>query len=172
MALDDLNTYLLGETDDALVCVGEADNQAVTQAMLAQTDRHVDIFSRYLEPNIYDTPTCFALFEAIALRSRHARIRILLLHSQTVAHQGHSLLTLGKRLSSYVQFRKPAEQYMSLQEAFLIADDIGTIHRPYPDSLKTLVNFNDVQTAHKLSTLFNQIWEESMPDPELRQWVL
>ncbi|OQW90654.1 MAG: hypothetical protein BWK79_19210 [Beggiatoa sp. IS2] len=170
--MDKKPLYILGETDEPLVCVGEEENQQVTLSMIQQTDRHLDILSRHFDPAVYDTADCYTAFEELALRSRHTRIRILLHEPRQVAQRGHRIFSLGKRLSSSFFFRKPAPRHAYLEETFLIADDVGTIHRPFQESLKTLANFNHVETAKRLSRLFNEIWEEAEVDPDMYQLVL
>jgi hypothetical protein len=169
--MDNLTNYILGETDEVLICIGE-EIQQVTSAMIRQTDRHLDILSRDFDPAVYDNPECFEAFEELALRSRHSQIRILLHEPQQVAHHGHCILELGKRLRSYFHFRKPSEKYHGLTDTFMIADHLGVIHRPYPDSLKAMANFKDSVQAKQLTRLFDEIWKESEPDPYTRDFII
>jgi hypothetical protein len=170
--INDIKKYILGETDELLTCIGEEDNQKVALAMIQQTDRHLDLLSRYFAPAIYNNPECHEAFEELALRSRHSRIRILLHEPQQVAHQGHCILELGKRLRSYFHFRRPSKKYRYLPETFMVADNIGVMQWPYPDSLKAMANFKDNTNAKKLMELFSEIWEDAEPDPNTRDFIL
>ncbi|ALG66866.1 hypothetical protein [Beggiatoa leptomitoformis] len=172
MDMKQLTTCVLGETSESFVCVNEEENAQATVAMIQQTERQLDIFTRYFDPAIYDTDACFDAFERLALKSRHTRIRILIQDTAKILQTEHRVFALGKQLASYVQFRKPEGKYLTLTENFLIADEVGIIHRPHADSHKSIVNFNDANTIHRLLPLFNLIWEEATIDPNMRRLVL
>lgn len=172
MDLDSLPNYLLGQTNELLTCTGDEENRLVTIAMLMQAERHIDILSSDLEPRIYNNQECADALEHLALLSRHSRIRILLRQPRQIAERGHHILTLGRHLNSVFKFRKLSEKHQSFEECFLIADESGLIHYPYPDSLKSFVNFNDVLLVKKFSSVFNELWEEAEPDPYTTSWIL
>jgi hypothetical protein len=166
------NKYILGETNDEFVCVTEIDNRQIAVAMIGQIELHLDILSRDFDPDVYDNQACCDAIENLALRSRHSRIRILLHDTKIASQRGHQIVYLGKRLGSLMQFRSLAEADKPLTETFLIADGIGLMHRPSPNTLAATVNFKDGQTAKELSKLFDELWENAMPEPEARYMVL
>jgi len=161
--------YILGETNKEFVCVSEEDNQQIAVSMIEQTALHLDILSRDFEPDVYEA--CCDAIEDLALRSRHSRIRILLDNTKMASQRGHLILQLGKRLGSLMQFRSVAEE-APLAETFMIADRIGIMHRSSPNTLAATVNFKDGQTAKELSKLFDELWENAVPESEARYMVL
>ncbi len=170
--IKNIDKYVLGETDEEFVCISEDDNQIVAVAMLKQAELHLDILSRDFDPDIYDNQEFFDVIEDLALLSRHSRIRILLHNTRKVAQRGHLIFYLGKRLGSLIQFRCIAEIHMHIPDTFMLVDGIGVMHRPHSDTLAATVSFQDRPKTKKLLQLFNKIWEDSEPDPELRYIVI
>lgn len=170
--MENLADYQLGETDSPLICIGAEENKKVTVALIQQAERTIDILSHDLEPAIYDNEVCYEAMLEFILRSRYTKVRILIHEPQKTSQRGHRLLELGMRLSSSVYMRKPALHYAHITETFLIADNIGVLHRAYTDSYKATAGFNDLVQANRLSRLFNTIWEESEHDANLRRLML
>lgn len=172
--MDDLkiDKFILGETNEEFLCIGEENNQQIAVAMINQAELHLDILSRDFDPDIYDTPECCDAIEELALRSRYSRIRILLHHSKQASQRGHSVIQLGKQLGSLIQFRNLADIHRHIQETFMIVDGIGVMQRPYADTLTATVNFKDRPTAKKLTLLFEKLWRDGELDPETRYSVL
>jgi len=168
----DVDKYILGETDEEFVCVSEEDNQQIAIKMIQQTELYMDILSRDFDPDVYDNSECCEVIEDLALRSRHSRIRILLHDARNASQRGHLVLHLGRRLGSLIQFRTTAEAHKSIPNTFLIADGIGVMHRPSPNTLAATVNFKDRQQAKELGQLFEELWQNAEPDPEARHLVL
>lgn len=169
---NDEEQFILGETKELFTCTGEDENQAVALSMIQQTEMHLDILGHKLDLEIYDTEACCEAIENLALLSRHSRIRILLRNIRQVSQSGHLLIYLGKRLGSLLEFRELAMQYHSLSESFMLADNIGFMHREFKDSFKSTVNFCDGKNVKELSKLFNQLWEDSEPSPETQHLIV
>ncbi|EIJ42242.1 hypothetical protein BegalDRAFT_1347 [Beggiatoa alba B18LD] len=163
---------ILGKTTGTFICNTEEETAQATVTMINQTDRQLDILTRYFDPAIYDTDACVEAFERLALNSRHSRIRILIQDTSKILYKEHRVLNLGKQLASYIEFRSPTGKYRTWSENFLIADKIGVIHRPHADSHKTLISFNDVSIVQQLAPLFDTIWAEATLDPNMRNFVI
>ncbi len=170
--LDNEEQFILGETNELFTCIGDEENQAVALSMIQQTEMYLDILGRRLDLEIYDTEACCEAIEDLALLSRHSRIRVLLPNIRNVSQSRHLLIYLGKRLGSLLEFRELAVQYHTLTESFMIADNIGFMHREFKDSFKSSVNFCDGKNAKALSKLFNQLWEDSEPSSETRHLIV
>lgn len=169
---ENLENRRLGEPGESLVCFDAEQNQAVTVAMINQTERRLDIFTGEFEPLIYDNEECFEAFESLALRSHHSRIRILIRDPYTVSRRRHRILRLAMRLDSRFELLRAAPVHLGRSDSFLVADGIGIIHRPYSDSLKAEAGFCDPLGARELSGAFQAMWEQGEPDPNLRSVFL
>ncbi len=170
--MENLDHYLLGETDQNLTCLDAEANREIAVAMIRQADRRLDILSRDLEPDIYDNEACRDAVLDLALSGRKSRVRILIHEPAKVLGRGHGLLELGMRLDSRVQMRKPAPEHERIAQTFMIVDEVGLLYREYCDSYKATANFNDTYEARRLSNLFSRIWEFAEHDPNLRRLML
>ncbi|MDM8546987.1 DUF7931 domain-containing protein [Candidatus Venteria ishoeyi] len=170
--MDTLQEHHLGETPLPIMCDDPDQGPQIAAHMIGQTEHYLDILSYDFEPFLYHNELCFEAFETLALSSRHSRIRVLIYEPRQVAQRGHSILTLGQRLSSRFQFRRPAELTQRYPDSFLIADNIGIIHRPYQDSRNFSANFQDGELARELGSRFQRLWDEAEDDPWLRRLVL
>ena len=67
------------------------------------------------------------------------------------------------------RFRQLGEQDRDFNQAFLVADGTGVLHRPQSELYDGTLNFNDPGQAKVLLERFEELWEQSAPDPELRR---
>ncbi|MEJ2691996.1 MAG: GNAT family N-acetyltransferase [Candidatus Thiodiazotropha sp.] len=163
----ELNLPLLGETND-LFHLHNADEHLIhAAAMLRQAKRDLAIFSRELDPPVFDQPLFIEAFKALALRSHFSRIRILLQDNTLVLQQGHRLLELIQRLPSVIEIRRPSEDFIDQSENFLLIDDCGYLHRKSTENHSGIACYHNRHRVNRLQALFNDAWESGVPDREL-----
>ena len=165
----DLATLRLGEDAREIRLASRADNQKVAVALVTQAGRSLDIFSRDLEAELYDQPDFLEGVRALALRSPHVRIRILLQDPARVVRDGHRLVEMARRLSSYIEIRQPSHDYRDHNEAFLIVDRTGLMHRRLADRYEGLASFKQPLRARELGNFFDEVWQRAAPHPELQR---
>lgn len=168
----EIKSYRLGESQELLVCQGVEEHQTMTVAIMQQTEWQIDIFTRYFDPRIYDTEEFGDAIEQLALNNYRCRIRILLQEAKLTALRGHRVLEMGRRLSSFFQFRQADEIHRTLPYSFLIADQTAYIYQVHADALKSEVNFCDGARARQLSEQFETLWTTGESSPWLRAHVL
>jgi hypothetical protein len=161
--------YVLAETDDLILVETREDNHLAAVQLAQQCKRNLELISRKLDPSIYDTPDFIEALKRLALKSRHARIRILVFESDAIIHRGHRLIDLAQHLSSYIELRNPGFEYQAYNEELLIADETGYLHREYSERYEGKINFNDRRQSKLLLDRFEEMWESAMPDPNLRR---
>ena len=154
------------------VCREVEDTQAAVLALLRHADRQVEILTHDFEPSLYDHDACLEALEDLALRSHHSRIRILIQEPQVAALRGHRLLTLGRRLTSRIEMRRPDPEASRIADSFLIVDGLGFLHRPYADSFKADACLSEPLTARALLQRFQAYWDVAETDPYLRRLTL
>ena len=142
---------------------------AVT-SLVHQADRHVALFTQQLEPLLYNHSDICAVLSRLARKNKLSTIRILTLNSRTVMSEGHCLITLAQRLSSFIQIRNPhTPELQRFTESWLIIDDYSMCRITNPDRYEgKLIENNRLEIRSQLD-LFNHIWENSLPDPNVRQ---
>jgi len=166
-AFDEL---VLGGGKGAVNVQTSAEQHRAAVALVRQARRSVEIFSRDLDRKLYDQRDFLEALQVLAVN--HGQIRILVKDSSTAVKNGHRLIPLSQRLTSFIQIRKAPEDYRDYNEAFLIADSTGCSLRRHAERFEGSVHFNAVKTCHDLLTFFNQVWSNSAPDPDLQRLYL
>jgi predicted GNAT family N-acyltransferase len=157
----------LGKTTELYHLHTVEDHQIHATSMVRQAKRYLSIFSRTLDPQIFDTPTFIDASKNLAMRSRFSRIRILLQDNTLVVQQGHQLVELAQRLSTAIEIRIPGEAYLDSVENFMLVDDVGYIHRKQAENLLATACYNDRRRVDRMQTIFDDAWEFGVPDREL-----
>jgi len=159
----------LGVSDIDIELSERGETAHATDLMLEQTLDTLEIFSRALDPALYDRQAFLDALQQLCFRNRKARIRILVQEPRSPVARGHRLIEVGRRLSSSIELRQPHPDYQHYNEAFMIADECGFIHRPLADQYEGTANFcNPVEARRKLD-FFTEVWERSEPHPEFRR---
>lgn len=167
--IPDPGTLVLGETDLEFRVERAEDLRAMMLALAQQGRRTLDLVTRHLDPPLLDREDFVDAVKAIALGSKYAEIRILLLDPGPVVSRGHRLIQLAQRLSSFVQLRVPSPEHKEFNEAWLVVDKRAYAHRRFSDRFEATVNFNDPRLASQLGNRFDEIWQRATPDPNLRR---
>ena len=139
-------------------------------SMIQQAERHVALFTQQLEPLLYNHSEVCDVLSRLARKNKLSTIRILTLNSRNVLSEGHCLITLAQRLSSFIQIRNPqTPELQRFNESWLIVDDHSMCRITNPDRYEgKLIENNRLEIRSQLE-LFNHAWENSSPDPNVRQ---
>jgi phenylalanyl-tRNA synthetase beta subunit len=159
--MPDWSSYKLGEHSNDIAIDTSEDNQAAAVHLVNQGDRSLDIFSRDLEPRIFDTPEFADATRGLAIKTRDLHIRILVIDPDYIIKHGHRLIELARRLTSHMEIRKVHEDYCNNPESYLIVDRRGLLHRKLATRYEAVVNFNNPMTATELHNQFTEIWDRS-----------
>jgi hypothetical protein len=146
-----------------------ADNRDAALELARSARRSLVIFSHDLEPALLDQPGFVEEVRRLALSGRYARVNILLKDSTRAIRDGHRLLGLVRRLTSYMEIRKPHPDYMDINESFIVADEHGVMYRTLADRWEGIFDLDDPLRAREKLRLFREIWERSQPEPEARR---
>jgi len=159
----------LGISDMEIELLTRAETRHATELMVGQTQASLDITSRDLDPYLYDCEIFLDLLSGLCLRNRQARIRFLVQDPSTPIKRNHRLIELGRKLSSSIEFRQPHQDYQYFNEACLIADQCGLIHRSLADRFEGTANFYAPVAARRELDFFTEVWERSESHPEFRR---
>ena len=157
----DWSEYILGEHSDDIAIDTSEDNQAAATRLVSQGGRSLDIFSRDLEPRIYDNADFADAVRALAVKTRDMYVRILVIDPDLIIKHGHRLIELGRRLTSHMEIRKVHEDYCNNPEAYLVVDNRGLLHRKLANRYEAVVNFNNPMTATEMHNQFTEMWDRS-----------
>ena len=167
--MEPLDDFVLGETATPLSIGTSEENRAAALAMVSQGRRTVLIFSRDLDPRVYNTAEFADALSTLARLSKYSWIRMLVQDSSGIVRDGHRLVELARRLSSRVELRKAHPDFRDANRAFLVVDEIGLILRVPADRYDAVVSFHDGMAARGQTRFFHRVWDRSAPDPELRR---
>ena len=164
--------HRLAETPEIHAIDTSASNREAAVVMEQQARRTIMIVSRHLDAPIYDDTDFSTAVRNLIRGSRRAEVRVMVKDSTPVLRTGHRLIGLAQRLSSFIEIRVPARDHADFNEAFLVVDDVGYVHRNFSDRYEATVSFNDSKVARALIRTFDAMWEHAKPDPNLRRLQL
>jgi predicted GNAT family N-acyltransferase len=142
---------------------------ALSLQIVQQSRRRLWIYARGLEPVLYGNAELFEAIKRFVLGARGAELRVLLHDPVAAVRDGHALVALSQRLPSSVLFRVPeAEQDLQYAGAFLLSDSGGYLHRPIASRFEGSADLHAPGRQRQLRDYFEQVWERSLPSPELR----
>ncbi len=163
-----LQDAILGTTSGKSHLNTAEECQFAAFSLASQATKNIYIFSHDLEPRIYNQVPFLEAIKDLAISSSQTHIRILLQDNEKAQREGHRLVQLWRRLTSKIEIRRPHPDYINHPESFLVADETGYLHHRFYTSYEATVDFNSRLEAGKLSSFFNEVWEQSEPDSELR----
>ncbi|MBS0556089.1 MAG: GNAT family N-acetyltransferase [Proteobacteria bacterium] len=153
----------------------ESREQAAVEslALIDAAKREVCIYTRALDPELFESDAALEALKRVAISGRGASIHILVQDPRAVATRGHRLLPLAQRLSSMFELRTPIEDNdLQYPSAFLLNDVRGYYFRVLGNRFDgEAVNYAPGRHA-QLQEYFNQVWERSEPSEDLRQLSL
>ncbi|CAD5109427.1 DUF7931 domain-containing protein [Zestomonas carbonaria] len=141
-------------------------------ALLQQAQRSLSLYSPDLEPWLYHHSSIQDACTRFLLGNPKNRLRILLRDSSRAVKDGHRLLTLARRLSSNLHIRKLHPDHPSEEVAFLLVDDRGLLLRPKPELPDGYALYADPGRVLRRQAQFDQAWDMSITDPDLRSFLL
>ncbi len=162
----------LGTFDRPLGLADRSDNQAAVDLLLAQARQRVELFTPDMEPWLYDRSQVVEALHGLVLRSRHGRLRVLTIDTERAIKDGHRLVELARRLSSYAEIRRVHEDYRDTPETFLLADEAGMLRRPVSGRPEGQLLLRVPMEVRQKRAWFDEVWERSTVDPQLRRLYL
>ena len=167
--LADPERYRLGGETDALTLDSIELNREAVLRLARQARRSLHIVSRDLDPAIYDNAEFDSAVADLARSSRYAEVRILVRNTEPAVAHGHRLIETARRLSSHIEIRRLHPDHAHYNEAFLIADRRGVLHRPLADVYEATLEFNNPARAQDLYAQFMALWEHAEHEPNFRR---
>ena len=163
--------HILGETKQQIRAETLQENIEAAIAMVKQSRYSIDIFTQDMDSDIYNNEAIEQYIFELAKRHPSTRIRVLVQDSTRAAQNGHCLVRLAQTLTSSVFINKPSREYKDEISAFMVADQLGVMHRVSAKrkNYNTSISFMSPQHAKKLTELFTEVWEHSTPDEQTRR---
>lgn len=164
--------YRLGERRDLLSVSSLEANRAAIASLISQGSRSIHLLTRDLEPRLYGGNEVVASISRLVRSLPQAHAQILLHDSMSAVRQGHQLVSLAQRLSSWIEIRATHADHLQRADSFLVVDATGYLLRPVASAMEGRLCFHDPRRAHELLEQFREIWDKSTADPQLRRLSL
>lgn len=160
---------ILGETAGDYALAGRDDSRQAAAVLAGQARRQVDLFTPDLEPALYDQSPFLDALTQLCLGSPRARVRVLARDFERTVKDGHRLVELARRLSSYVELRKVHPDYQENNESFLLVDDYGLLHRQHAARFEGRFSCKAPLEVRRLRAFFDEVWDRSEAQADLRR---
>jgi len=157
------------KSDNDITLTSRDEVKIINIALTQQASRNIDIMSKYLDGGIFDTADFIEAVKQLSISSKFTKIRILIKDSDSITQNGHRMIELVQQLTSSIEVRKISNEYKSNNEAFSLFDGKAVIYLRYADRYEGFANFNRPRLVTELSNFFNEVWEHSSPDSNLRR---
>lgn len=162
----------LDETPEPRLITVENREQALAAVLeiLALARREVCLYSRDLDPALYDQEAVLEQFKRLGTAGRGASVRVLVQAPAAAIEAGHRLIHVAHRLPSVFQFRTPeTEEDQQYPSAFLITDRRSYYFRVLGSRYEGEAHTYRPGRHAQLREYFNQVWERSVAPPQLRE---
>lgn len=164
--------FLLGEEPAVQHFELPEQARAHALALISQARRSLCIYTNDLEPWLYHQAAVQQACSTFLLANPKNRLRILLADPSRAIKEGHRLLNLARRLSSNCQIRKMHPDYPIEAVTFLLADRHGLLLRPKLEQPAGFALYNDAGRVKVRQAQFDQAWDVSQTDADLRSFLL
>ncbi len=163
--------YILGETQEEVQIdtIEENKNTAISLAQQAHTS--IDIFTHDMDSGIYSNKKFEQSIFNLARRHPNTLIRILARDTKRAVQSGHCLIRLAQSLTSSVMIHNPSRDHRDILINFMVVDRIGLLYRPASTrkNYNATFNFKAPRRATEIADLFNEMWQQSTPDTQIRR---
>lgn len=142
---------------------------AIVCGIAAGTRRTLSVYSRALDPGLFDAPEVLDALRRLATRRQRIEIRILL-QDAAAAQRAHApLIPLAQRLSSVFLFREVADPIdRGYASAYVVNDAAGHYFRTLGNRFDGEGDVDGAGRARQLAEAFQPVWERSRPVSEYR----
>lgn len=142
--------------------------RAASLHLVTSARRTVHIYSRDLDPQLYDNTEFLDALARFAVSHRNAAVRIVVQDAGPAIRADHRLVGVAQRLSSSIEIREPGPQHREYNAAFLVADARGVIYRELGDRFDAIASEDDRPRARQLIRYHDEVWEFGRVNPNLR----
>ncbi len=161
--------YRLGQDKQLILLRRESDFQNIILEMAKQARQSLRIYSPFLSHDLFDNQALMDVCSRLARRNRYTRIEILVFEPHRIIKNGHSLLTIARKLPSSIGIKVVDPEMRQQNHEYLLVDGAGLVYRQDCDSFEGLACFNDITECNRLGRQFTASWESGLLDPNLRQ---
>lgn len=165
----DSEAWRLGETAGEHALHHRADARDAALALARQARLCLRIFTPDLDGALYSNEPFREAVSRLARAGPLTFQRILVQDPSRAVRDDHRLIGLVQQLPTHIGVRRVGEDWQDEPFSFLLADEQGVLWRPAADRFEGTVDFHAGPRARELRKWFDDVWEQSTPDPEFRR---
>jgi hypothetical protein len=151
------------------VLTNVAEVRAAVVQVTGVANRTLSIMTHDLEPEVYDHDEYLETLKKFILARTFARVRVLILEPARVLLSASRFVAMGRRLNSYIEFRRVTPDLANHPEAFFIADEQALVYRARADSWQGMSDTHEPAVARMYLSKFESLWNACEIEPEVRQ---
>ena len=134
--------------------------------------RTLSILTHDLEPNIYDHDDFLETLKKFILARTFARVRVAIVEPDRVILSASRFVAMGRRLNSYIEFRRLGPEYRSQPDAFFIADEHALVYRARAESWEGMSDTYEPAVARMYLSRFDALWNACEAESEAQRLQL
>ncbi len=146
-----------------------AEVRAAVMQVTGVANRTLSILTHDLEPDVYDHDDFLETLKKFILARTFARVRVLILDPARVLLSASRFVAMGRRLNSYIEFRRVIPELSGHPEAFFIADEHALVYRARAETWEGMSDTYEPAVARMYLNKFESIWNACEIEPEVRQ---
>ena len=158
--------------DTRVIVSSEAQLREASLRVAKAAQRVLSIFTPDLEPPIYGEEPLLETVKRLVLARAYASVRVLLADPSRARVDNNGFLALARRLTSCIEIRSMSAEYSASAGAFIIADERALLYRPRADRCDGILDMNDPANARRYLNFFDEVWQTSMQDLQMRQMLM
>ncbi|PCJ48510.1 MAG: hypothetical protein COA74_08950 [Gammaproteobacteria bacterium] len=166
---EDFSSYSVGAKYPTLKADNSRTNASASLSLITQARHSIELFSHNLDPRILDSNEIADAIKQFVKISPRSHLRILLADPSLAIKQGHCLVELSRKFSSFISIRKTNEDYQSSVFSFLMVDGKAIVYRPVATDYSAIINYSAQYECRQQLEFFNTVWNCSTPLSEIRQ---
>jgi len=144
-------------------------NRHISIELAKQACYNLDIVCRDLDHALYDNDDFHNAVKQLAISNPKAKIRLLIQNSNKAVKQGHRLVDLARRLSSFIGIRLQGKDFKEFNEAWFIVDNKAWIRRRVAGKYAADVDYCAARQLKEIAKTFDSMWNQANNDPNLRR---
>lgn len=148
---------------------GRAEFADAVADVAATAARSLAIFTPDLEHGVYDSQRFLEAVKRLVLSRNHARIRVLISDPGRVQHNVNRFLYVGRRLSTFIEFRRVPDVLRDRNDAFLVADASALVYRAKSERWEGIADTCEPRMARRYLEQFDEMWQQGESAGELRE---
>ncbi len=160
------------ETAQEFELQSRADLLNASLVLVEHAKLSVDIYSRELDGLVYDDAEFVEAIKNLCLSHAQARVRTLAQRPERAIRDGHGLIRLAQRISSYIEIRQTSREHATNNFAMMIADRRHFLYREMSDRFEGQLMLGHSLRGRELYSRFNNIWSAATQPTDFRRLSL